>query len=131
MVVKNAAGAKRKAPVSRSGPVGSAKKARTQEDRMDVDGDSGTASDSDMDDFSSDSEDGGVKLTPAPRKSKPREKEEKGKKGKLGDKKYFPPKEPEKGMRARALYPALVVQIVSDCEQGTKPREKSTPSRSS
>lgn len=99
MGVKNAAGAKRKAPVGRSGPVGSPKKARLQPDRMDVDGDSDAVSDSDsdMDDFSDDSEDGGVKLTPAP-KGKPREREDKGKKGKLGDKKSAAPKEPEKGM---------------------------------
>ena len=104
MGVKNAAGAKRKAPVSRSGPVGSPKKARIQEDRMDVDDDSDAASDSDMDDFSSDSEDGGVKLTPAPKKHEPREKQGKGKKGKLEDKKPVPSKEPEKGMRAHMLF---------------------------
>lgn len=71
---------------------------------MDVDGDSDAAndSDSDMDDFSDDSEDGGVKLTPAPKAKKQREeKEVKGKKGKLGDQKHFPQKEPEKGMWAR------------------------------
>lgn len=100
MGVKNAAGAKRKAPVGRSGPVGSPKKARLHGDRMDVDADSDAVSDSDsdMDDFSDDSEDGGVKLTPAP-KSKPWEKEGKGKKGKLPDKKSFAQKEPEKGMK--------------------------------
>lgn len=112
MGVKNAAGAKRKAPVGRSGPVGSPKKARLQADRMDIDGDSDAASDSDsdMDDFSDDSDDGGVKLTPAP-KNKPREKEEKGRKEKAGDrkagdKKSSHSKEPEKGMRA-PLCPSL------------------------
>ncbi|SPN96788.1 related to PUF6 Member of the PUF protein family [Cephalotrichum gorgonifer] len=86
MGVKDAAGAKRKAPVGRSGPGGSSKKARIQKaDRMDVDGESDPASDSDsdMDDFSSDSDDGGVKLTPAP-KEKGKKKEHKTEKN--GDK---------------------------------------------
>ncbi|PKS06517.1 hypothetical protein jhhlp_007265 [Lomentospora prolificans] len=65
-VKSTAAGAKRKASGGRAGPAGSPKKARIQEDRMDLDSDvsdpdSDSASDSDMD-SSSDSEDGGVKL---------------------------------------------------------------------
>lgn len=97
MGVKNGAGAKRKAPAGKPGPVGSPKKARLQADRMDVDSDSDAASDTDMDDFSDDSEDGGAKLTPAPKKKKT-EKDAKGtSKAKSGDKKSFPAKEPEKG----------------------------------
>lgn len=76
MAVKNAAGAKRKAPVGRSGPVGSPKKARLQEGRKAKVSDPDPASDSDMDDFSTDSEDGGAKLTPAPKPA--REKEGRG-----------------------------------------------------
>ena len=101
MGVKNAAGSKRKAPVGKPGPVGSTKKARVQqEDRMDVDGDS-DVSDSDMDDFSDDSEDGGVKLTPAPKKRK--ESEDKGRNGRQSDKNGDASKrEPESNsMRAR------------------------------
>ncbi|CAI4216364.1 unnamed protein product [Parascedosporium putredinis] len=66
-----ATGAKRKASGGRAGPAGSPKKARIQEDRMDLDSD-GADSDSDSDsslddsdhdmDSSSDSEGGGVKL---------------------------------------------------------------------
>lgn len=93
MGVKNAAGSKRKAPVGKSGPVGSPKKARLQQDRMDVDGDS-DVSDSDMDDFSDDSEDGGVKLTPAPKKRK--EGDDKGRNGRPADKgDRAPNREPE------------------------------------
>lgn len=64
-VKSTAAGAKRKASGGRAGPAASPKKARIQEDRMDLDSnsDSDSVSDSDSDmESSSDSEDGGVKL---------------------------------------------------------------------